>query len=401
MNCEMAQRTIALSALTPGFSREDADYSHPGSTGAAGRASQPGPASPSGPLDQPGSVPTTPRAEQGSWIDSPPRQWSQVEPLADRESLGLAFGEPEGPELEVSEEDRQALEEHLAGCRHCQAEMAATAAFYRALLQAGEPEPTPSLLARARLRLDATLDSHAHQSAVAHLLQQLSFSAGRLRASPGLASALLLLGLAVGGYGGYRAGQHAHNVDQGLMIDAASEPKPTIADVISIKRAPDSESVEVQYDRLVPDAFSGSLDNPSIRRLLVFATENGADPTVSTNSLDLLANECRHGHACTGGPVRNALLRALRSDRRPQVRLEALEGLEPYIGEDMQVRDAVVRAMLSDASVTVRIEAIHVLTPVEVDSSVRQALHSVASHDGDPSIRTASLEVLRAMPQLQ
>ena len=317
------------------------------------------------------------------------------------EETELEEAELEVTELEVTEEDRQALEEHLAVCRHCQAEMTATAAFYRALLQAGEPEPAPSLLARARLRLDATLDTHAHQSAVAHLLHQLSFSAGRLRASPGLASALLLLGLAVGGYGGYRAGQHAHNVDQGLMLDAASAPKAAIADVISIKREPDSEYVEVQYNRLVPDAFSGSLDDPSIRRLLVLATEHGADPAVSTNSLDLLANECRHGHACTGGPIRNALLRALRSDRRPEVRQEALDGLEPYIGEDMQVRDAVVRAMLSDASATVRIEAIHLLTPVEVDSSVRQALHSVASYDGDPSIRTASLEVLRAMPQLQ
>ena len=391
MNCELAQRLIALTALTAESSRHDTAASHLGSASYPGSASYSGSAGFGMGAGEPG-VALEPSCE-ASYLKMVPRWEARGE---EEHQIGAAAGASE-----VSKEDQQALEAHLARCRPCQAEMAATTAFYRALLQPGEPEPTPSLVARARLRLDATLDSHAHQSAITHLLQQLSFSASRLRASPGLASALLLLGLAAGGYGGYRAGQHAHNVDQGLMIEAASEPRPAIADVISIKRDPDSEFVEVQYHRLVPDAFSGSLDNPSIRRLLVLATENGVDSSVSTNSLDLLAKECRHGHACNLGPVRSALLRALHSDRRPEVRLEALDGLESYIGEDMQVRDAVVRAMLSDDSARVRIEAIHLLTPVEVDASVRQALHSVASHDGDPLIRTASLEVLSAMPQLQ
>jgi hypothetical protein len=380
----MAQRVIALAALAPAHIRQTTTNRE------AGLASQ-GYADSQRRLDIAGELPEAEPLEEmlaeGSFIADAPE--------------ALAFGE-----AEVAENELLALEEHLAGCRECQAEMAATAAFYRALSVARQPEPTPSLLARARMRLDATLDSNAHQSVIAHLLQQLSFSAGRLRASPGLASGLLLLGLALGGYGGYRAGRHVHNVEQGsLMLEPMLEPAagqpPVIEDVTSIVRDPASEWVEVRYDRLVPDAYSGSLDDPSIRRLLVFAMEHGVDTSVRNNSFDLLASECRQGHACNGGPVRNALLRVLHTDRKPHVRLEALDGLEPYIAEDMEVRDAVVRAMMADSSAEVRIEAIRLLTPVEVDSSVRQALHTVASEDGDPLIRSASQRMLNGMPAVQ
>ena len=392
MNCEMAQRVIALAALAPAHNRQTTTSSSRG----AGLSGQ-GDAGLRRHLGAAGELPEAEPFEEILAGDSLIAGAVSLPSLPDEGLDSLAFGE-----AEIAENELLALNEHLAGCRECQAEMAATAAFYRALSGTRQPEPTPSLLARARVRLDATLDSNAHQSAVAHLLQQLSFSAGRLRASPGLASGLLLLGLTLGGYGGYRAGQHAHNVEQGsLMLEPAAGQPPVIEDVTSIVRDPASEWVEVRYDRLVPDAYTGSLDDPSIRRLLVFAMEHGVDTSVRSNSFDLLASECRQGHACSGGPVRNALLRVLHTDRKPHVRLEALGGLEPDIAEDMEVRDAVVRAMMADPSAEVRIEAIRLLTPVEVDSSVRQALHTVAAEDGDPLIRSASQQMLNGMPAVQ
>ena len=182
MNCEMAQRTIALAALAPTHTRQSV---------------------------APEQIP-----------DSASEEFDLLEQelLAEHPELGgsLDTGISASAYLdtELREEERVALDAHLAECRECQAEMAATAAFYRALSSTRQPEPTPNLLARARLRLDTTLDNNAHQSALAHLLLQLSFSAGRLRAAPGLASALLLFGLVAGGYGGYRVGHAAHNAEQ-------------------------------------------------------------------------------------------------------------------------------------------------------------------------------------------
>ncbi len=374
MNCEMAQRTIALAALAP----------------ASGRAATAEYVEVAGGTEQ-----ALAELEADFFAEHPDLAQSRTAPAADHPGTADL-------DAEVPEDARRALEAHLAGCRECQAEMAATAAFYRALSLTRHPEPTPSLVARARMRLDATLDDNAHQSAIAHLLQQISFSAGRLRAAPGLASGLLLLGLVAGGYGGYRAGHAAHNQEQrSLVLEHAPDQHQVIADISSITREPGSEQVEVSYDRLVPDTLSGSLDDPSIRRLLVLGTESGADAAVRNDSLDLLANECRNGHQCSGGPVRNALLSALRIDPNPEVRAEALAGLEPYIAEDMQVRDAILHAVMADKSADVRIEAIRLLTPVEVDSSVRHALHTVAAQDGDPSIRNASQQLLNGMPQVQ
>ncbi len=298
------------------------------------------------------------------------------------------------------------LAEHLQLCRACQAEMAATTAFFRALASDNGPEPSPTLLARARMRLDATLDSCERAGLFTRLWQQLSFTAGRLRAAPALSSALLLVGVLAGGYGGYRAGHAAHMVEQSALLLAPPPPETpsVVADVSSIERDPGTGLVEVHYDRLVPDVLTASPDDPSIRELLMAATENGIDPQVRNVSVNLLADSC-HAVACSGLPgslpVRNALLNALQTDKTPEVRRQALAGLQPFIASDMEVRDAVLRALMSDPSAAVRIEAVQLLEPVEVDSSVRQVLHTVAVRDGDPSIRSASVAALRAVPQVQ
>jgi hypothetical protein len=85
---------------------------------------------------------------------------------------------------------------------------------------------------------------------------------------------------------------------------------------------------------------------------------------------------------------------ALRYDKDTGVRLKALDGLKPYVAEDMRVRDAVLEALMDDSDPGVRSEAIELLKPVEADSSVREVLHTVASEDDNPHIRTVSQEVL-------
>ncbi len=316
---------------------------------------------------------------------------------------GLGLGAVPGGE-HLPQHERSALAAHLEGCRSCQAEMAATTAFFRALATDPGPEPSATLLARSRMQLDATLDSCSHAGFWTRFTQQLAFTGGRLRAAPGLASALLVLGLVAGGYGGYRAGHAAHMEEQTALLLAPPPPQTpsVVADVSSVSQDPATGVVEVRYDRLVPDVLSAPAGDPSIRELLMAATETGTDPDVRNASLGLLSGGCGKGQACGGAsPARNALLNALQTDKAPEVRREALAGLQPFIAEDMEVRDAVLGALMSDPSASVRIEAVRVLGPVDVDSSVRQVLHTVAYHDGDPEIRSASEAALKALPQVQ
>ena len=63
---------------------------------------------------------------------------------------------------------------------------------------------------------------------------------------------------------------------------------------------------------------------------------------VRADSVALLANECKAGHACAQADPKGfgtQLLVSLRYDKMPRVRLKALEGLQRYVGQDQRVRD--------------------------------------------------------------
>jgi hypothetical protein len=178
-----------------------------------------------------------------------------------------------------------------------------------------------------------------------------------------------------------------------------------IADISGIVQTPNSEIVQVTYNRVVPETIQGSLDDPQIRQLLLIGTKAAATNGVRTDSVALLANECRAGHQCVAGPdgsgIRNALLVSLRYDKNPAVRLKALEGLQPYVAVDQRVRDGVLEALMHDSNANVRTQAISLLEPVESDSSVRQVMRTVSTTDVNPYIRTVSNQLLQGTDNIQ
>jgi hypothetical protein len=175
--------------------------------------------------------------------------------------------------------------------------------------------------------------------------------------------------------------------------------------VTGIVQAPNSELVQVNYNKIVPESMEGSLDSPEIRKLLLVGTNAAATPGVRMNSVSLLTDECKAGHACQptvdGNGIRHALMVSLRYDEDAGVRMKALEGLERYIGQDQHVRDAVLEAVAHDRDAEVRRTAIGLLEPVQSDSSVRQVLRTVATQDANPYIRTASYNALQNAADIQ
>jgi hypothetical protein len=260
-------------------------------------------------------------------------------------------------------------------------------------------EPSANLLAQARLRLEEALEAMPRTSWLLRAQQSFFRGVSLLGRAPVAASALLVLGLGSGGWAGYQSALRIHRPP--AQLSAAIAGPGTIANVSSITREPDTENVEVHFNRLVPETTQGSLDDPQIRELLLVGAQSQVNPGVAQNSLSLLAEECLAGHECSDGPVRKALLVALRYDKSAGVRLRALNGLKPYVAEDMRVRDAVLEALMNDGDANVRSRAIELLQPVEADSSVREVLDTVATEDDNPHIRTASREVLAQSPEIQ
>lgn len=307
---------------------------------------------------------------------------------------------------ELPDETVHELEQHLSVCQACQHELQVTQALQQAMSLAPFAEPTPNLLAQSRIRLEEALDTMPAHSPISRLRNLFNTWSGQLRTAPVLASALLVAGFAGGHVAGrYQAQRSVTPVRTATLFNPANS---TISSVSGIIQRPDSDWVQVNYTRSVPESIEGSLDDAQIRQLLLLATRNPSNNGVRVDSVSLLAKECNAGHECGNeiagggvGAVRKALMVALRYDKSPAVREKALEGLQRYIPEDTRVRDAVLEALLNDPNANVRTAAINLLEPVQADSSVRQVLHTVSTQDENPYIRNTSRQVLRQVSDIQ
>lgn len=302
---------------------------------------------------------------------------------------------------ELPDEDTVALERHLEECEGCRGELTQLLAMHDALAQRPELEPSPNLLAQARMRLDEELDLIPSHGLLTRLRSNFYAWLGHLQSAPALATLLLGVGFLGGNFLNRYEVAHQATVPAPTILSDTENGK--ISDITGITQTPNSEMVQVSYNRVTPETVSGSLDDPQIRQLLMIGAKVAANSGVRTNSVALLANECRVGHECVSGSgsIRNALMASLRNDKNPAVRLAALNGLQPYVAEDERVRDAVLQALMHDPAANVRTQAINMLQPVDSDSSVRQAMRTVSTTDENPYIRNTSMQVLEGSPDIQ
>jgi hypothetical protein len=303
---------------------------------------------------------------------------------------------------ELPDEQMASLEEHLAGCEACSRELQAQLAMHEALASNPVVDPSPNLLASARMRLDEALDTIPPRGFIARLRSDLFGWLGHMQGAPALMTLLIGVGFLAGNF--TNRYQVAHQPKLPSPVVLSNTTNGTIANVSGIVQTPNSQIVQVTYNRVVPETVQGSLDDPQIRQLLLIGTKAFATTGVRTDSVALLANECRTGHQCVGGPdggIRSALLVSLRYDKSPAVRMNALDGLQPYVVEDQRVRDAVLEALMHDSSSQVRTRAISLLQPVESDSSVRKVMRTVSTTDENPYIRTVSTHALAGTADIQ
>lgn len=326
---------------------------------------------------------------------------------------------------ELPDEEAHELERHVAGCGECRNEREQLLALK--VLASAYPavEPSANLIARSRMRLEEALDALPPMRWYQRLARRAQNNFASLRAAPAAALLLLIAGGGIGILAGYEYavsrsvqqtaanGAAANSTVAQVPSEARTEDHSLVAEspqagglsnvasVVSIERQPNSQVVEVRYSRLVPEQIRGSLDDPNIRQLLMVASENAASAGVRDNSVALMADECRAGHGCQTAGIRDALMVALLYDNNRNVRMTALQGLEPYVSSDLRVRDAVLESLLNDSDPGIRSTAINILEPVEADTSVRQVLNTVANSDSNPQIRNVSREVLSRAPVTQ
>jgi hypothetical protein len=298
---------------------------------------------------------------------------------------------------ELPDDARHELEQHVARCADCAAELKAEQDFHTLLSQDKVAEPSPNLLASSRMRLQEALET-AKQGGIwrrlafdpMHWLQQIRFS-------PALASAILILGFAGGVGTTYKIyGSHTSQDSPIVATNNGNQPasEPSIAAIDSVTPVPGTDQVNIKYNTLSTQEFQGSLNDQRIQQLLLYAARSNYNSGVRVDSVDLLAQKSSEAQ------VRDALIYALQNDTNPGVRLKSLTALGNYVKQDQNVRDAVLRALLNDTNSGVRIEALHLIEPVKADGSVRGVLMALAAKDQSTYIKSQARTMLAQLPEI-
>ena len=291
---------------------------------------------------------------------------------------------------ELADDARHELEQHVARCAACAAELKAEQDFHALLSQERAAEPTPNLLTASRMRLQEALET-AEQGRFWH---RLAFDPAnwlrQVRFSPALASAILILGFAGGLGTSYKVFVHP-------LPATGATPAPaeaSITGIRSITQEPGTNQIAIKYDTVSTLETQGSLNDQRIQQLLLFAARNNYNSGVRMDSVDLLTQKPDVSQ------VRDALIYALRYDTNPGVRLKALDGLGGFVKDDVRVRDVVLEALVNDANPGVRTEALRLIEPVKADGSVRGVLMTLAAKDQSQYIKSQARTMLAQLPEI-
>lgn len=291
---------------------------------------------------------------------------------------------------ELADDARYELEQHLARCTNCAAELKSARKFHAVLSELPVEEPSPNLLTASRMRLQEALETTSQGGFWQRLVFDPAAWLRQVRFAPALAAAIFIVGFAGGIGATYQI--LGNRINPGSAI-SASPTESSIAGIRSVSQDPGSSQVTIKYDTVSTQQTQGSINDQRIQQLLLFAARNNYNSGVRMDSVDLLTQQPNDTQ------VREALIYALRYDSNPGVRLKALDGLAGYVKSDPRVRDAMLEALTNDSNPGVRTNTLHLLEPVRADSSVRAVLQQLAQNDRNDFIKNQARNMLAQLPE--
>ncbi len=303
---------------------------------------------------------------------------------------------------ELRGDERAALEEHVAGCEQCRRALQQSRRLAELLSQQDRAElagPLPSLLVEFRQRLEVALDRE--QTGWRSLLRAwLPPVAAAHPARAMTAVTLVALGFSLGWL--LRPRTETSTLTPAPVTNA-SPAQMAVGDlgnarINSISQvAPDPETGDVKItlnaERRV--TMEGSLDNPNIRQVMLYALKSYDNPGIRLDTLNALRK---------GGmdpTLRDASLYLLEHDPNAGIRLQALQ----TVGKadwNSDIAHGFLQAAERDPNLGVREAAIDSLVShvsSEDGDDLIPALQHLASEDSDRYVRIKALAALHQMGQ--
>jgi anti-sigma factor RsiW len=269
---------------------------------------------------------------------------------------------------ELSFNEEEAVEAHLAGCKGCRVALERTKLMHEAWDEiVAAPEPT--MLASSRRELMVRVAAaRASKGRTARLAERLGL---KWKLVSPIWQPLGAMALLLAGYFGARVGPLAPG-----RPDEASLAAPLASRVRYVE--PEAAGrVRVVVEEARQRVLTGRPDDESIRRLLMAAARDPGDPGLRAESVNLLRGQL------DSEDVRATLLYEVQHDPNAGVRLAALEGLKQFAG-DPQMRRVLTQVLLSDRNPGVRSEVIDVLVEKRSDDVVgtlQELMHEEENQD--------------------
>lgn len=293
-------------------------------------------------------------------------------------------------ELSFSEEEE--LERHLTECALCKRALEREKAWHSAT-KAAQVDVPLELLSECRTELKAALPfarspKKEEGSSWWHWVSQLGFSPSAWSARTAVASFLVFAGFSAGRWierHGWPGDLSRGNESEARLFD------PSTAHVRDIQPSGDNR-VRIIFDQVREHEITGRMDDQGVRRVLIAASKDSANPGIRVDSVEILNDQ-------NGTDVRDALIYAARRDPNAGVRLRALEGLRRFV-DDPTTRENLAFVLQHDDNSDVRSQAINALAPtagkVGLSPELATALQEIMrSEQGDDYLLARGMQLLR------
>jgi len=288
---------------------------------------------------------------------------------------------------ELAEAERAELDAHLAACTACARSLGELRRLHGALESRPKLDPSPDLLARCRLDFDEALD---RETTGWRALIRSGFGLWPIGAAFRVSTALavLLVGFSMGWtvrpQTAPQPSPRAAAINPWMGADLSGL---RISGISRVTPDPQTGMVHITMDAERRLTLEGSVDDPRIQQVLLYAVKNYENPGIRHDTLEALRGRS------TDPAIREALLYALRHDPNDGVRLEALQSIRE-LAWSPEVRATILEALQKDTNPGIRITAINVLLE-HADQAVLPALREVARQDSNPYVRMKCANAVR------
>jgi hypothetical protein len=257
---------------------------------------------------------------------------------------------------ELGQNEEAELREHLKHCSECAKEFEELETLYSTVDSANFPKASEPLLQEARMELRAALRLERSRKMWKGIwteriqgwlpIFRLTFAS--------------LASLALGIFIGYKAISPANETITPGNQKTIAERGPVLSGDTQITNVKfqDSDSrdgnIEFTFEAVQPMKYKGSINNPSIQKVLTYALVNEQNPGIRLHAVNALNAKQIHK---PDPQVKRALIEALTKDENPGVRKEALTALQKF-DVDEDIKKAYLYVLVHDTNPGMRVEAI-------------------------------------------